>query len=297
MTELDEFLGPLDKGVWEVTIPKQSVTEPLDAGWKKSAINVPSPGTLNSYRKGRYHVHETGTEWKVHLDNYDPEIHPYLHLIDDAPLLLMIGDTFVTLIAGTRKKSGNTNEILAGQERTWQQQVISGIFIMIFGVLIIFYPLAIFSGIVTVILPLTIIALGCITIWDGFNAGRLGVQDRGAMYRGCGIVMAGIIVRFMPVDFWGIVIILILAVWMFASALVLLTRATKGRAAVPEGFVSRIIIAIISLFLGILIFVEPSGVLRMLMIIVGTLALLIGFMLLVNGIRLRKRMKHPIIDI
>jgi len=29
MSNLDEFLGPLHHGVWEVEIPKESVTEPL----------------------------------------------------------------------------------------------------------------------------------------------------------------------------------------------------------------------------------------------------------------------------
>ena len=115
VTTLDEFLRPLHEGVWEVIVPKESVTEPLDPSWVKSRINVPSPGTRASYRKGQYHAHEQQTEWHVHLDNYDPKVHPVLHLIDDAPLLLMIGDTVVTLIAGTRKKTGKEEEILKDQ--------------------------------------------------------------------------------------------------------------------------------------------------------------------------------------
>ena len=292
MTKLDEYLGPLEKGVWEVTIPKQSVTEPLDAGWEKSAVNVPSPGTLASYRKGRYHVHETETEWKVHLDNHDPKTHPYLHLIDDAPLLLMIGDTFVTLVEGARKKSGDTKEILEDQKRTWQQQVLSGIFIMLFGTLIVLYPLAFFNGIVTLILPLAIIALGCVAVWNGIKTGPSGSRDRGKMYKGIAIVVVGIVVGFLPVEFFAILILLVLGLWMLASGLMLLTRATKGRAAIPEGFISRIIIAIISLILVFMIFIEPKGVLQLLMIVVGTVALLLGLMLAINGMRLRNRMEQ-----
>ena len=67
--------------------------------------------------EGQYDVHETATEWRVHLDNHDPKYHPLLHLIDDAPLLLMIGDTFVTLVSGTRNKTGNEQMILEGQVR------------------------------------------------------------------------------------------------------------------------------------------------------------------------------------
>jgi len=291
LAKLDEFLGPLDQGVWEVTVPKQSVTEPLDTGWEKSAINVPSPGTVASYRKGRYHVHETRTEWKVHLDNHDPKSHPYLHLIDDAPLLLMIGDTFITLLAGTRKKSGDTKEILDGQTRTWQQQVLIGLFVMFFGILIISSPLVFFSGIVTIVVPLAIVVLGCITVWNGSRPGPAGKSDRGAMYRGVAIVVAGIIVSFIPGQFWAFLVLLVLALWMLASSLMLLTRAKKGRAAIPEGFLSRIVIAVISLILVILIVIEPAGVLLLLMIIIGTVALLLGLMLLINGIRLRNMMK------
>jgi hypothetical protein len=75
MTRLDEFLEPLHHGVWEVVVPNDSVTEPLDSGWEKEKINVASPGTIVSYRKGQYHVHETTTEWRVHLDRHDPKLH------------------------------------------------------------------------------------------------------------------------------------------------------------------------------------------------------------------------------
>ncbi|MDD4255122.1 MAG: hypothetical protein PHP59_07065 [Methanofollis sp.] len=76
MARLDDFLEPLDGGVWEVAVPKEAVTDALDGGWKQSPINVPSPGTLANYRKGNYHLHETATEWRVHHDRYDPKKHP-----------------------------------------------------------------------------------------------------------------------------------------------------------------------------------------------------------------------------
>jgi uncharacterized membrane protein HdeD (DUF308 family) len=290
LSNLDEFLGPLDQGVWEVTIPKEQVTEPLDGGWEKSSINVPTPGTLASYRKGRYHVHETRSEWKVHLDNYDPKTHPYLHLINDAPLLLMIGDTFITLIAGTRKKRGDTQEILEGQKRAWQQQFILGIAVILFGILIITSPLAFFSGIFNFILPLAIVVMGCLTIIHGYSSRRNDKTDWESILRGMAIIVAGIIAWFLSIQFWALVVLLVLGLWMFASAVILLARATKGRAAIPEGFYSRLTIAVISLVIVVLIFVEPRGVLELLMVILGVLALLFGLMFFINGIQLRQRM-------
>jgi len=292
VTTLDEFLGPLNKGVWEVIVPKESVTEPLDSGWVKSPINVPSPGTIASYRKGQFHCHEQQAEWHVHLDNHDPKVHPYLHLIDDAPLLLMIGDTVVTLIAGTRKKTGDEKEILDGQKKSWKEQVLIGILLMLVGVFIIANPLLMFKGIVNLLVPLAIIGLGLVTSWQGIASHPFRVLPGGLLSRGIGIIVAGVIAFYLPLALWIIVLLGILALWMIASAIILLFRAGKGRAAIPEGFISRVLIAIISLLLGALIFFNPKGVLQLLMVIVGIIAFLLGLMLLVNGTRLRGRMKR-----
>ena len=148
-------------------VPKESVTEPLDAGWVKSPINVPNPGTIASYRKGQFHVHEQQAEWHVHLDNHDPKVHPYLHLIDDAPLLLMIGDTVITLIAGTRKKTGNEKEILEDQKRSWKEQVLIGVLLMLVGIFIVVNPMLSFKGLMNLMVPLAIISLGIITAGRG----------------------------------------------------------------------------------------------------------------------------------
>ena len=291
MSRLDDFLEPLHHGVWEVVIPKESVTEPLDPGWERSAINVPSPGTIASYRKGQYHVHETATEWRVHLDNHDPKRHPALHLIDDAPLLLMIGDTFVTLIAGTRRKTGDEKEILDGQRRAWQDQVLVGLFLMLIGVFVATNPLLIFEGIMRILVPLAIIGLGVFTLLKGFDTQTFRVTQNGLLSRGMVIILVGIIAFYLPMVVWVALLLGILALWMLASAIMLLSRARKGRAAIPEGFTSRIIIAILSLCLVGLIIIDPLAVVELLMVILGLVALVLGIMLVINGIRLRKRMK------
>jgi uncharacterized membrane protein HdeD (DUF308 family) len=290
MTKLDEFLGPLNNGVWEVVVPKESVTEPLDAGWVKSPINVPTPGTIASYRKGQYHVHEQQTEWHVHLDNHDPKLHPYLHLVDDAPLLLMIGDTVVTLIAGTRKKTGNEKEILEDQKRSWKEQVLVGVLLMLVGVFIASNPLLAFEGIMLLLVPLAIVGLGIITSWNGIASRPIRVLPGGLLYRGIGIIIAGIIAFYLPLALWVVVILGILALWMFASAIILLARARKGRSAIPEGFTSRVLIAILSLLFGVFILLDPKSMIQVLLVIVGVIAFLLGLMLLVNGVRLRNRM-------
>jgi uncharacterized membrane protein HdeD (DUF308 family) len=290
VTTLDEFLGPLNDGVWEVIVPKASVTEPLDPGWVKSPINVPTPGTIASYRKGQYHVHEQQAEWHVHLDNHDPKVHPYLHLVDDAPLLLMIGDTVVTLIAGTRKKTGDEKEILEDQKRSWKEQVLIGTLLMLVGIFIVVNPLLSFKGLMHLLVPLAVISLGIITLGQGIAFSPFRVLPGSLFYHGIGIIVAGVIAFYLPLYLWIAVILGIIALWMFASAIILLTRARKGRAAIPEGFTSRVLIAILSLVLGVLIFLDPMSVLLTLMAIVGVIAFLLGLMLMVNGFRLRSWM-------
>ena len=273
-------------------MPKESVTEPLDSGWVKSPINVPTPGTIASYRKGQYHVHEQQNEWHVHLDNHDPKVHPYLHLFDDAPLLLMIGDTVVTLIAGSRKKTGDEKEILEDQKKSWKEQVLVGALLMLVGVFIVTNPLLTFQGIIRLLVPLAIIGLGIITSWNGIASSPFRVLPGGLLYRGIGIIIAGIIAFFLPLGLWIVVILGILALWMLASAIILLARARKGRAAIPEGFTSRLIIALLSLALGVYIFLNPKAMLQVLMVIVGVIAFLLGLMLLINGIRLKSIMNR-----
>jgi hypothetical protein len=290
VTTLDEYLGPLHDGVWEVIVPKESVIDPLDPAWERSAINVPSPGTIASYRKGQYHAHETATEWQVHLDNYDPKIHPCLHLVDDAPLLLMIGDTLITLVAGSRRKNGDEKSILEGQKRAWQLQAFIGVFLVLVGVRVISNPLLTFRNIFLYLLPLAIIGLGLVTMGKGLQFRPFKILPGGIAGHGIGIIFAGIIAFLLPLNVWIFVILGVLALWMFTSAGMLLWRARIGRAAIPEGFISRVVIAIVSLVLAVLIFVDPKGILQLLMVILGVTAFLGGLMLFVNGVRLRNRM-------
>lgn len=292
MSSLDEFLGPLHHGVWEVEIPKESVTEPLDQGWEVSRINIPSPGTIASYRKGQYHVHETDTEWRVHLDNHDPKRHPILHLIDDAPLLLMIGDTFGTLIASTRNKTGEEAKILEEQSKAWKDQVLIGLFIILVGIFVITNPLLTFKGITRLFVPLVIVGLGIFTIMKSVRVQPFRIIEDAVLYRGIIISIAGIIAFYLPLTLWIVGLLGILAVWMLATAIVLLGRARKGRSAIPEGFVSRIVIAILSLCLVGLIFTYPIEIVELLMIVLGVIGLLVGIMLFVNGVRLKRRMER-----
>ena len=90
---------------------------------------------------------------------------------------------------------------------------------------------------------------------------------------------------------WITILTIVLAIWMFASAVLLLRRVKKGRSAVPEGFLSRLIIGVLSLLIVVVTYFAPISLITIFTFIFGGLVILIGFMLTVNGLRLRGMMK------
>ena len=302
MSKLEDFLEPLSKGVWEVTVDKSEVTEPLGEDWEMSAINVPTPGTICSYRKGQYHVHETKDQWKVHLDRYDPKKHPILHLVDDAPLLLMIGDTFVTLFSTLKmKEKKDIEETLKDQKQSWHFQVIAGIFMILLGMYIFGDPIATFSGVFNIGLPLIIAGFGILVTADGIRnlikrkpenvENGINQVKRGEIPWGVVITAIGIWAMDLDLMTWMRILTVILMVWMFASAISLLIRVGKGRKAVPEGFVSRLIIGVISLAFVICTVYIPYSLVYFMILTLSAIVFVIGLVLLVNGLRLRHFMK------
>ena len=293
MTKLDDFLEPLNQGIWEVVIPKDTVTEPPDTGWHMSVINVPSPGTIACYRKGRFHVHETKNEWRVHLDRYDPKANPLMHLVDDAPLVLMISDTFMTLVMDTKRAEiKKTADVLKTQRFIWQEQVIFGLVLCFVGLFIINNPVNFFRELVELIIPCGIICLAIILLVRPFRSRLPEKYPAAGISRGIGIFCAGVFAFILPLVLWVIFILVILAFWMIASAGILLQRVVKGQKAVPEGFYSRTAIGIISLVLAILLFASPAGILVLLVEILGAITILLGMTLCINGLRLRTWMNQ-----
>ena len=160
------------------------------------------------------------------------------------------------------------------------------------GLFIINNPLNFFRSLFEQIIPLAIICLAVILLVRPFRT-RLPEKYRAVdLSRGVGIFCAGIFAWYLPLALWVVSILVILAVWMIASAGILLKRVAKGRHAVPEGFYSRMAIGIISLVLAVLLFVSPAGILKLLVEILGAVTLLLGITLCINGLRLRRWMKQ-----
>ncbi|MDD3858301.1 MAG: hypothetical protein PHP43_09680, partial [Methanoculleus sp.] len=227
MSTLESYLDALHQGVFQVVVPKALVTEPLEPGWKQSAINVPSPGTIASYRKGQYHAHETVSEYHVHMDRYDPEKNPIMHLIDDAPLVLMVHETMETLfVTGRDATRRDPRQRLADQHMSWKLRMGLGAVLLAIGAVLLLLAVGETVLFFTVILPSLVLILGLLTIVEGVRgrdhkerAGREIV--RGGMLAGAGLVL------FALWKLYLVLILLVLMVWFFSSAAVTLLRVVR----------------------------------------------------------------------
>ena len=291
MGSIEEYLQPLHEGIWEISIPKDLVTEPLEAGWTLSRINIPTPGTIASYRNGQYHMHETNTEFRVHLDRHDPVNHPILHLVDDAPLLLMISESFITLISLTRRSAYTSiADQLQQQAAIFRHHLILGTLIIILGAGFLLAPELTFQGITGLVIPAAVFLSGLFTLLNGFRVNPPGVTDRNDIISGLVIIGVSVILVFIPPLLWGACILVVIAGWMFASSFMLLKRILHGKHAVPEGFISRLLIGVISLILGVFSLVAPISIFHLYMDILGVLTMIFGGVIVLIGISLRKLM-------
>ena len=274
MSSLESYLDALHQGVFQVVVPKELVTEPLEPGWKRSAINVPSPGTIASYRRGQYHAHETVSEYRVHMDRYDPEKNPIMHLIDDAPLILMIHETMETIFVTGRDTAGrDPRQRLLDQRVNWKLQMGHGTVLLAIGVVLLLLAIGKTILFFTVILPSLVLILGLLTIVGGLRGrshrAHAGKEiSRGGMITGAGLVL------FVFWELYLVLILLILMVWFLSSAAVTLLRVVRDRRRLTTGFWYTLGLGMSSLVLGILAITLPRE------LVVILLALLAGLILM-----------------
>jgi uncharacterized membrane protein HdeD (DUF308 family) len=287
LSTLESYLDALHQGVFQVVVPKDLVTEPLDPAWKRSAINVPSPGTIASYRKGQYHAHETATEYRVHLDRYDPEKNPIMHLIDDAPLILMIHETMETiLVTGRDATRRDPRQRLADQQVSWRLRMGSGVLLWVIATILLILAFTDLEPVFTVILPSFVLFLGLLTIAKGILQRDRKEQGNKEIVRGS--LMAGAaIALFVFWELYLILMLLILAVWFFASAAVTLLRAFRERGNLPQGFWYTLGLGVSSLVLGVLAVTLTGWLVDLLVFLFAGLVLMAGAFTLLDAWGLR----------
>jgi len=282
MPPLTEYLGPLHQGVWEVIVPHESVTEPLEPTWKRSAINVPSPGTLASYRKGQYHAHETEQDYRVHMDRYDPERNPVMHLVDDAPLALMIFETMETLALSAKdaRREDPVARIVDLRLSGWMRMLIGGlIFLLGAGMLLAEFDAEFFFS---VIIPALVVVTGVMLLANGIRLRMRAEHAQKDIVRGLALIAGGVLLYF----FWFlylVLVLLLLAVWFLSSAAVTLVRVVRTRGRDPQGLVFTTGLGVASLALGYWAFFDPEALLNILIMLLAVIILMAGAFLLLDG--------------
>ncbi|MDD4455128.1 MAG: DUF308 domain-containing protein [Candidatus Methanomethylophilaceae archaeon] len=286
MSTLESFLDTLHQGVFQVVVPKSAV-EPLGPDWKRSAINVPSPDTVASYRKGQYHAHETASEYRVHMDRYDPEKNPIMHLVDDAPLALMLHETMETVfVTGKDATRKDPLQRLADQHMTWKLRMGLGIVLVAMGAILLLLAFYGTTSFFAVILPSLVLLLGLIAIVKGIQQRDRKEHANKDIIRG-GIVAGTGIVLFVFWELYLILILLVLAVWLFSSAVVTLLRAVRERGDLTKGFWYTLGLGVSSLVLGILAITLPGGLVRLLIFLLAGVVLMAGAFMVLDAYGLR----------
>ena len=88
--------------------------------------------------------------------------------------------------------------------------------------------------------------------------------------------------------FAAIIICLVLVVWFLGSALLSLSSAMQERRLADTGFWPKLVMGVLSLALGIAIFIVPKAVIGLLMFFLGAIAILAGILLILDGLGLRR---------
>lgn len=287
MPDIYEFLPALHQGVWEVVIPKDLLTVPLGPEWKFSPINVPSHETIASYRNGQYHMHVTNDEYRIHLDRYDPEKNPFLHLIDDAPLVLMIYETLETLYITARDAKKNPGpDFIQDQRLTWKFRIILGIGLLatagILGLIALEQNTVLFST----LLPAIVFIGGILVLMNGLIMQRRNEYSRKDIMNGLLIIVGAILMSLLWV-FYLAIILLILAIWFFGSAVVTIKRVLRDKTKIPQGFWLSMGMGLGSLAFGGLTIIAPDILLEILVGILAAIVGIIGFGFFMDGYGLR----------
>ncbi|KLK88065.1 hypothetical protein SZ63_03070 [Methanoculleus sediminis] len=287
MGTLESYLDALHQGVFQVIVPKALVTEPLEPAWKRSAINVPSPGTIASYRRGQYHAHETGSEYRVHMDRYDPERNPLMHLIDDAPLVLMVYETMETILV-TAKDATQKDPLqrLEDQYTSWRLRMGFGALLWALATVLLILAFYDVTSFFAVILPSLVLFLGLLTIAKGIRQRRRQEHADRDVVRGSLVAVAGIVL-FAFWELYLVLILLVLMIWFFSSAAVTLLRVVRERGNLPNGFWYTLGLGVSSLVLGVLAVTLPEGLVDLLVFLLAGIVLMAGAFLVLDAYGLR----------
>jgi uncharacterized membrane protein HdeD (DUF308 family) len=100
-------------------------------------------------------------------------------------------------------------------------------------------------------------------------------------------MLAGGVLLYLFWILYLVLLLILLAVWFLSSAAVTLVRVVRTRGRLPQGFAFTAFLGVASLLFGYWAFVEPERLVRVLVLLLGAIALLAGAFLLIDGYGMR----------
>jgi uncharacterized membrane protein HdeD (DUF308 family) len=283
MPSIEDFVGELDEGKKEVSVPKDKVTE-LSPGWYVSKLNLPHKGSKGSWRNGRFHAHDMGDHYSVHLDRRDPKEHSFGHIIEDAPLLLFLWTGFRYATVSVKDEKSHS----AAVDKGLMPSVIIGLGLTVIGLLIAINQIIVL-GIIVIAAFLALLVLAAVFIWQGVNKRN---QERAWLNFVIGIAafVLAIVIYYVPSVALGLLVFAMM-VWTLGSGLFLIF-GRGDKLLFDQSSIAPLIMGVISMVLGIILIFSPFKGLALVISLAGLLLAFIGAMQLISALiilRARRR--------
>ena len=221
------------------------------------------------------------------MDRYDLERNPLMHLIDDAPLVLMVYETMETILV-TAKDATRKDPLqrLADQHMSWKLRMGFGVLLWAIATILLILAFYDVTSFFAVILPSLVLFLGFLTIVRGIRQRRRQEHADRDVVRGSLVAVAGIVL-FVFWELYLVLILLALVIWFFSSAIVTLLRVFRERGNLPNGFWYTLGLGLSSLVLGILAVTLPEELVDLLVILLAGIVLMAGAFMILDAYGLR----------
>ena len=244
---------------------------------------------IDSYRKGPLHVHEYVEEYRVHLDRYDPEKHAILHLVDDAPMLLMIWGTVSTLSKEAAEAArGGMEDRMHSLSGTYRARILVGTAIVLIGAIVFLFPLEGATFLFLYALPAAVVFLGVAELFGAlYQKKEAKLVD---VVIGSIVVALGLIL-FVITGFEVLVVLISLSVWLLGSGSLSLRAYKRARMVSKKDATPKLYVGVISLAMGVGVLFLPLEMFLILMLAFGIMIMLVGAVLVASGFGLRHASK------